>query len=95
MLATLFSHFSAFVKQLVEDLDLFDLECKLGMFRVRLSVLIVPSRAFLFVLHVRIRRGEHDAKIFTARPYESVFFSRRRATELEELFERAQILVLP
>ena len=36
MLSTWFSHFSAFVKQLVEDLDLFDLECKLGMFRVRL-----------------------------------------------------------
>ena len=32
------SLFSAFVKQLVEDLDLFDLECKLGMFRVRFSL---------------------------------------------------------
>lgn len=29
--------FSAFVKQLVEELDLFDLECKLGMFRVRIN----------------------------------------------------------
>ena len=26
---------SAFVKQLVEELDLFELECKLDMFRVR------------------------------------------------------------
>lgn len=34
---------SAFVKQLVEELDLFELECKLDMFRVR-------ERCILFVV---------------------------------------------
>lgn len=72
MLCTLFSLFSAFVKQLVEDLDLFDLECKLGMFRVRLSFHRVSER-FLFVLHVRITPREHCTKIFTVRLYKSVF----------------------
>ena len=65
MLGTLFPHSSAFVKQLVEDLDLFDLECKLGMFRVRLSFL-VPSTVVLFVLlNERITSREHYAEIFT------------------------------
>ena len=36
---------SAFVKQLVEELDLFELECKLDMFRVR-------ERCILFVVEL-------------------------------------------
>lgn len=67
MFAALFSPCSAFVKQLVEDLDLFDLECKLGMFRVRLSFHCAFDWVFLLVLYVRIRPGERDAKIFIAR----------------------------
>lgn len=67
MFAALFSPCSAFVKQLVEDLDLFDLECKLGMFRVRLSFHCAFDRVFLLVLYVRIRPGERDAKIFIVR----------------------------
>ena len=48
MLGTFF--FSAFVKQLVEELDLFDLECKLGMFRVRLSFHCVLESVFVQVI---------------------------------------------
>ena len=61
MFGALFSLCSAFVKQLVEDLDLFDLECKLGMFRVRLI------RQSLFACFIWIRPGERDAQIFIAR----------------------------
>ena len=42
---------SAFVKQLVEELDLFELECKLDMFRVRerCILFVVVLFGFLFV----------------------------------------------
>ena len=51
MLSTWFFHFSAFVKQLVEDLDLFDLECKLGMFRVRIGFHCAFERVFTYILY--------------------------------------------
>lgn len=68
MLGTWFSHFSAFVKQLVEDLDLFDLECKLGMFRVRLSLYCAFESVFVQVTKL------HDImKFYTVRLYKCVF----------------------
>ena len=39
---------SAFVKQLVEELDLFELECKLDMFRVRESCILFVVVLFGF-----------------------------------------------
>ena len=45
---------SAFVKQLVEELDLFELECKLDMFRVRerCNLFVVVLFVFLFVYFI-------------------------------------------
>ena len=43
---------SAFVKQLVEELDLFELECKLDMFRVRERC--IPFVVVLFGFSVRL-----------------------------------------
>ena len=46
----IFLSFSAFVKQLVEELDLFELECKLDMFRVRQSFFLLVLFFLLLLL---------------------------------------------
>ena len=46
---------SAFVKQLVEELDLFELECKLDMFRVREGCILFVVVLFGFSVRLLYR----------------------------------------
>ena len=58
---------SAFVKQLVEELDLFELECKLDMFRVRerciLFVVVLFNFLFVYFTDKSDRHGWPNLKI--------------------------------
>ena len=58
---------SVFVKQLVEELDLFELECKLDMFRVRerciLFVAVLFVVVFVYFIDKSDRHGWPNLKI--------------------------------